>query len=361
MALSRERGAHQTHRSCFAESYTLVNTQDPRLDPSYCSISALPTAYRRSSKKKRARPRLLSIQWFPGHMAQARRALAKALPSEDVVVELLDARMPHASSNPIVTALRKQKPCIKLLSKADLADPNVTAAWVKHLETEGELQRQSTKSGQVVVITSGGDTSSRLKLKIPELCQRLVGRQASHLRPIRVMVVGIPNVGKSTLINLLLGRKVAKTRDEPGVTKIKQRVELPSGIHLSDNPGLLWPKITDDRVGYRLAFGGAISEAALDYVVVARFGATVLLERYPEALLARYKLKALPKDSDELLLEIGRRRGCLRSGNIVDLHSAADVLIHDFRTAALGRISLEWPEDLGAPSAADQRAPGDEE
>ena len=293
-------------------------------------------------------------------MAKARRAFAKALPSEDVLIELLDARMPYASTNPIVTELRKHKPCIKVLSKADLADPTVTEAWVRHLEAEGESRRQLTKSGQVVVITSSDDKSAKTKLRIPELCQKLVGRQASHLRPVRVMVVGIPNVGKSTLINLLLGRKVAKTGDEPAVTKTKQRVELPNGIHLSDNPGLLWPKITDDRVGYRLAFGGAISEAALDYVSVARFGATVLLERYPELVVTRYKLRALPSNSDELLLEIGRRRGCLRSGNVVDLHKAADVLIHEFRLGALGRISLEWPEDVTLAPASEPDLEPDE-
>jgi ribosome biogenesis GTPase A len=279
-------------------------------------------------------------------MAQARRALAKALPSEDVVIEVLDARMPYASSNPIVTALRKQKPCIKVLSKADLADPEVTDAWVKYLTAEGESRHVSRHSGQVVVITSSEDRFARLRTRIPELCQRLVGRTASVLRPIRAIVVGIPNVGKSTIINVLLGRKVAKTGDEPAVTKTRQRVELPGGIQVSDNPGLLWPKITDERVGYRLAFGGAISEAALDYVTVARFGGALLLERYPEQLCARYKLKAIPASSDELLLEIGRRRGCLRSGNVVDLHKAADVLIHDFRGGIIGRVSLERPQDL---------------
>jgi ribosome biogenesis GTPase A len=285
-------------------------------------------------------------------MAQARRALARALPSANVIIEVLDARMPNASSNPIVTALRKQKPCIKLLAKADLADPKATEAWVRYLEAEGESRHASASPGRVVVLTSSWDKFAKTKARIPELCQKLTGRPGSVLRPIRGIVVGIPNVGKSTIINLLLGRKVAKVGDEPAVTKMQQRVELPNGILLLDNPGLLWPKITDERVGYRLAFGGAISEAANDYVAVARFGAELLLERYPEFLLARYKLQELPTNSDELLTEIGRRRGGLRSGNVVDMHKAADVLIHDFRSGALGRISLELPTDLSEETGA---------
>jgi ribosome biogenesis GTPase A len=279
-------------------------------------------------------------------MAQARRALAKAFPSQDVIIEVLDARMPYASSNPIVTALRKQKPCIKVLSKADLADPEVTKAWIRHFDS-------SEPAGRVVAMTSSTERIAETKHKIPELCQRLSARPSGGWRTVRVMVVGIPNVGKSTLINLLLGRHVAKVRDEPAVTRIQQHVTLPSGITLSDNPGLLWPNIRELQVGLRLAFGGAISEAALDYEAVARYGADWLLERYPKLVATRYKLDALPTTGGELLAEIGRRRGCLRSGNVVDLHKAADVLIHDFRGGILGRISLETPSDICTTTADD--------
>jgi ribosome biogenesis GTPase A len=279
-------------------------------------------------------------------MAKARRELAKALPGQDVIIEVLDARMPYASTNPIVTALGKQKPFIKILCKADLADPIATRAWVQHLEAKSGPLASLQPSGQIAVITSGSDHLGETKQRLPELCRQLVGRVPDPVRPVRAIVVGIPNVGKSTLFNLLLGRKIAKVADVPAVTRQQQVVSLPNGIVLSDNPGLLWPKISDPKVGYRLAFGGAISEAALDYELVARYGADLLIARYPELLRARYKLEQVPTTSNELLLEIGRRRGCLQKGGVVELHKAADVLIHDFRSGVLGRISLERPEDF---------------
>jgi ribosome biogenesis GTPase A len=164
------------------------------------------------------------------------------------------------------------------------------------------------------------------------------------------MVVGIPNVGKSTLVNLLLGRKVANVRNEPAVTKAEQLVTLDGGILLSDNPGLLWPNISEEATGLMLAFGGAISEAALEYESVARYGAELLLARYPALVMTRYKLKELPGSSEELLKAIGQRRGCLRKDGVIDMHKAADVLIHEFRSGAIGRISLETPEQELAPS-----------
>lgn len=301
------------------------------------------------------RSRALSIQWYPGHMAKARRELAKAFPKQDVIIEVLDARMPYASSNPIVTALRKQKPCIKILSKADLADPAITLAWVRHLEDQSKGRDPAQPFGRVIAIASSSDRLGETKNRIPELCKSLVGHPTGPGRSVRAIVVGIPNVGKSTLINLLLGRKVAKVGDEPAVTKMQQLVTLPSGITLSDNPGLLWPKISDPKVGCRLAFGGAISEAALDYETVARYGAEVLLERYPSLVKARYKLDELPPTGATLLEEIGRKRSCLKSGGVVDMHKAADVLIHDFRSGVIGRVSLETPEDLVAGAQVDEQ------
>ena len=285
----------------------------------------------------------MSIQWYPGHMAKARRALAKAFPSQDVIIEVLDARMPYASSNPVVTALRLQKPCIKILSKADLADPDVTKTWIQHLSTT-EAQASASPVGRVVAVPSSVERFAEIKKRIPELCRKLTGRSGANSRAIRAMVVGIPNVGKSTLVNLLLGRKVAKVRDEPAVTKTEQLVSLDGGILLSDNPGLLWPDISEEATGLGLAFAGAISEAALDYESVARFGAGLLLARYPTLVMARYNLKELPSSGEALLMAIGHRRGCLRKDGVIDMHKASDVLIHEFRNGTIGRISLETPE-----------------
>ncbi len=283
----------------------------------------------------------MATQWYPGHMAKARRAIAESVSLHDVIIEVLDARMPAASENPIVAELRKQKPCIKALSKSDLADPEVTKAWLRHFETR-EPQRAGGAQGEVVAVALRTDRPSETKARIFELCQRLA-RPTRQRTTARAMVVGIPNVGKSTLINTLMDRKVAKVGDEPAVTKARQMVVLKNGTTLSDHPGILWPKIEEDAASLRLALGGALPDRAIDYESIALFGATFLLERYPHLLVARFKLAAVPSGAEALLVEIGRRRGGLRAGGAVDLHKAADVLIHDFRSGALGRISLEAP------------------
>ncbi len=287
----------------------------------------------------------MTIQWYPGHMNKARRLLVESIPSQDVIIEVLDARMPRASENPVVTELRKQKPCIKVLSKSDLADPDVTRAWLRWFEAERAERSTERPGGKVLAIAISTERPGEAKTKIPALCKQLALHPSGIGKTVRAMVVGIPNVGKSTLINTLMERKVAKVGDEPAVTKGQQKVVLKNGMTLSDNPGILWPKIEDHVGALRLALGGAIPDAAIDYEVVAMFGAQFLLERFPDRLRARYKLDATPASADELLREIGRRRGGLRSGGVVDMHKAADVLIHDFRSGVLGRISLEAPDD----------------
>jgi ribosome biogenesis GTPase A len=284
----------------------------------------------------------MQTQWYPGHMAKARRAMAESMAIHDVVIEVLDARMPASSENPVITELRKQKPCIKVLCKSDLADPAVTAAWIRYFETLDVQPGRARGSGTVVAIAVRTDRPAETRTRLPELCRRLA-RPTRQRTSVRAMVVGIPNVGKSTLINTLMDRKVAKVGDEPAVTKAKQQVVLKSGMVLSDHPGILWPKIEEDASTLRLALGGALPDRALEYESVALFAAEFLLERYPQLLFARYKLSEMPAGADALLVEIGRRRGGLRSGGSVDLHKAADVLIHDFRSGALGRISLEEP------------------
>lgn len=283
----------------------------------------------------------MSINWYPGHMTKARTVIAESMPSVDVVIEVLDARMPAASSNPVMTELRGPKPCLKVLSKSDLADPEVTQRWLQHFERD--------RSVLAVAITTERIADTRTR--IPALCQRLAPHRKGPDKVLRAMIVGIPNVGKSTLINTLMGRKVAKVGDEPAVTKSKQKVVLESGMWLSDHPGLLWPKIEDEKAALRLALGGAIPDTAIDYENVATYAARWFLMRYPKQLLARYKLRELPASPAELLEAIGRKRGGLRAGGVVDTHKAADVLVHDFRSGALGRISLEEPRAIFVPAA----------
>lgn len=286
----------------------------------------------------------MSIQWYPGHMTRARRAIADSMPSQDVVIEVLDARMPRASENPVMAELRGQKPCIKVLNKSDLADPAVTKAWLHHFQMEHPaLPGGAPSGGKVLAIALSANQSSEARRRIPELCKLLVPPARAPGKVVRAMIVGIPNVGKSTLINTLMERKVAKVGDEPAVTKSQQIVTLKSGMAISDNPGILWPKIDDEAASYRLALGGAIPDTAIDYESVALVAAGFFLQRYPERLVARYTLKELPPTADALIAEIGRRRGCLRSGGSVDLHKASDLLVHDFRAGRLGRISLEEP------------------
>jgi ribosome biogenesis GTPase A len=275
----------------------------------------------------------MSIQWYPGHMTKARRVLAETMPKQDVILEVLDARMPRASENPVVTELRRNKPCIKVLCKSDLADPEITKAWLAYLE----------KGDEVVAIAITTERPQDVRQKIPELCKRLAKHPSGPGKTVRAMIVGIPNVGKSTLINTLMERKVANVGDEPAVTKAQQRVTLKNGMTLSDNPGIMWPKIEDEQGAYRLALGGAIPDNAIDYESIALFGARFFLAKYPERLTARYKLDRLPDSPAALLEEIGRRRGCLKSGGVIDMHKAGDALVHDFRDGALGRISLETP------------------
>jgi ribosome biogenesis GTPase A len=297
----------------------------------------------------------MSIQWYPGHMTKARRELAELMPKQDVIIEVLDARMPAASENPVLAELRGDKPCLKVLNKSDLADPAVTKAWLRYFERgntdagvgeddEAPPPRPSA-AGRVRAIALSANQAGDARTRIPAMCKALAIRASGPGKTVRAMIVGIPNVGKSTLTNTLMERKVAKVGDEPAVTKARQQVVLKNGMALSDNPGILWPKIEDEAVSYRLALGGAIPDTALDYESVALFAARFFMQRYPELVRARYKLESLPPAPDALLAEIGRRRGCLRAGGAIDMHKAADVVVHEFRAGLLGRVSLEEPPD----------------
>ncbi len=275
----------------------------------------------------------MSINWFPGHMHKARKEIAEVMPQVDVIIEVLDARIPFSSENPLVPSLRGDTPCIKLLNKADLADPEITALWVAEME--------KTQGVKALPVSQQQPEQIRQLLR---LCETLLPERNLTLRPARAMIMGIPNVGKSTIINTLAGRVIARTGNEAGITKSQQKIKLDNGILLTDTPGFLWPKLSPPTCGYRLAVTGAIKDTVFDYADIALFAAEYLLKAYPEALKARYKLDELPESDLELLDVIGVKRGCTRKGGGVEIQKVSSLLITELRAGLLGRISFETPE-----------------
>ncbi len=281
----------------------------------------------------------MSIQWFPGHMASARKKAAEAMAAIDVVIEVTDARLPEASSNPMISELRRfrNRPCLKLLNKADLADPAVTRAW---------MDFYNRQPGVKAVAISARNAAEAARM--PALCRQLAPHRDDGTKPLRMMIMGIPNVGKSTLMNALLKRKVAKVGDEPAVTKHQQTLDLGPGMTLTDTPGMMWPKIDYDADGYMLAASHAIGRNAVIDEEVAAFLGSILLERYPALLAARYRIDPSSLDAQALVEAIGRRRGCLVKGGGLDLEKASLILLQDYRDGVIGRISLETPESRAA-------------
>ncbi|CAM4057657.1 ribosome biogenesis GTPase YlqF [Pseudoalteromonas byunsanensis] len=275
----------------------------------------------------------MAIQWFPGHMNKARNEIKEIMPQMDVIIEVLDARIPYSSENPMVSALRGDKPVIKILNKADLADPSLTEQWMEYFEQESGVK----------AIAFGHDKAAEVH-KINELCKKLAPHKTGADKQLKAMIMGIPNVGKSTLINILAGRIVAKTGNEPAVTKAQQRIKLDDGIMLYDTPGMLWPKVENENSGYRLAATGAIRDTAIDYEEVASYTAEYLIHAYPELLKARYKLDELPEQDWEFIEIAGKKRGCIRGGNQIDTHKMSEILINELRDAIIGRITMETPQ-----------------
>jgi len=281
----------------------------------------------------------MTIQWYPGHMGKALEAIADLIKKVDVVIEVLDARLPLSSSNHQLQALRRTKPWIKVLNKPDLADPAVTAAWLREFKSEPGVS--------ALAISAKMQTEAK---KLIKLCKQLSPKSGKPGFPVRVMVVGIPNVGKSTMINTLAGRSVAKVGDKPAITTVNQRIEL-DGIVLSDTPGVLWPEMEDQEGAYRLAASGAIGASALDYHTVGLFAAEYLMRRYPELIKNRYKLAELSESPSALIEEIGRCLGCLIAGGEIDLNRASEAFLRELRAGKIGRISFEEPSSNQKPDS----------
>ncbi|WP_373232067.1 ribosome biogenesis GTPase YlqF [Cohnella sp.] len=287
----------------------------------------------------------MTIQWFPGHMTRAKRQIEEKLKLIDVVFELLDARIPQSSRNPMIDEITGTKPRLILLNKADLADVEMTAEWSRHFREQGH----STHA----IDANAGTGVKELAGKAKELLQEKIQRQINKgmkPRPVRALIVGIPNVGKSTLINRLAGRNIALTGDRPGVTKGQQWIRFGGELELLDTPGILWPRFDDPVAGFRLAATGAIKEQVIDIAEVACFVLRILVERYGSVLKDRYGIEELPSELPDMqaaidvLEDIGRRRGCLVSGGNVDYEKAAGILLRDLRSGKLGRMTLEEPE-----------------
>ncbi len=287
---------------------------------------------------------MTKINWFPGHMNRARREIGEAIRKCDVVVELVDARLPRSSRNPMLGELAREKPILTLFTKSDLADPVVTEAWTRAWEGPRPLALVMSDRKSVA--------------KIPERCRELAPHRGGPGKTVRILVVGIPNVGKSTLINTLTGKRVAKVGDRPAVTRRAQRVELDHDLSIFDSPGVLWPRLDDQEGARRLAASGAVGENAFEPVDVAGWAVCFVATTYPELLEERFDLdegveeilsRTSPDPTDAtravLLLEaVGRRRGALRSGGHVDLERAADIFLRDLRAGKIGPISFERPD-----------------
>ncbi len=278
----------------------------------------------------------MSIQWYPGHMTQARKKAGETLAMADVVVEVLDARLPQASSNPMIHELRafRQRPCLKLLNKADMADPAVTKQWLDY------FAKQPGVKAVAISCKKAGDVA-----KIPSLAQKLAPHRCDAVKPLRLMIMGIPNVGKSTLMNALVKKKVAAVGDQPAVTKSQQRIDISSRLTIYDTPGMLWPKIDHPIDGLMMAASHAVGVNAYIGEDVATWLAGYLLEAYPGLLAARYNLSIAGMDAVAVLEAVAKKRGCIIKGRggELDLEKAAGVLLTDYRSGALGRISLETP------------------
>ena len=277
----------------------------------------------------------MAIQWYPGHMTSARKKAAETMASIDVVIEVVDARLPEASTNPLVLELRqhRQRPCLKVLNKADLADPLATQAWIKY------YSQQAGVKAVALSCKNHGDVA-----RLPSLCQSLAPHRNDNVKQLRMMIMGIPNVGKSTLMNALVKRKIAKVGDEPAITKSQQTHQLSVRHSITDTPGLMWPKIQYPSDGLMLAASHAVGRNAIIDDEVAIFLADLLLVRYPALVSTRYGFPVAGLDGVAVIEGIAQQRALRIRGGEPDFEKASMVLLQDYRNGTLGRVSLETPE-----------------
>jgi ribosome biogenesis GTPase A len=283
----------------------------------------------------------MTIQWFPGHMAKARRQVTEKLKLVDIVIELVDARIPLSSRNPMIEEIIGQKPRLVLLNKADMADPVKTDQWITYFEEQGIKA--------LAVNAQGGKGLHSIVQSAKDILKEKFDRMKSRgMRPraIRAMIVGIPNVGKSTLINRLAKKNIAKTGNTPGVTKAQQWIKVGKELELLDTPGILWPKFEDESVGYKLALTGAIKDTILNLQDIALFGLNFLEANYPERLKDRYSLDEIPEEILAKFDAVGKKRGCLMAGGEVDYDKTSEVIIRDIRNVQLGPMTFDMIEEL---------------
>ncbi|MBP2644754.1 MAG: rbgA [Firmicutes bacterium] len=283
----------------------------------------------------------MTIHWFPGHMAKAHRMIREQLKLVDVVVELLDARIPSSSANPIIDDIVGEKPRVVALNKTDLAEPFGTDQWLAYYRT---INRPV-----VVLEALSGKGSKELITRVASAASGKMEKLAAKgIRPraVRAMILGIPNVGKSSLINRLLGAATVRTGDKPGVTRGQQWIKISKNLELLDTPGVLWPKLEDQEAAFRLAATGAISDEAVVLEDVILKLLALLAMKYPERLTERYCLEQpLPEEMGELLALVGARRGCMRSGGVIDVEKAGRIVLNEFRDGKLGRFTLDLPNN----------------
>ncbi len=277
-----------------------------------------------------------NINWYPGHMKKTRELIRENLKVVDAVIEVIDARIPISSRNPIIDELISGKPRIVVLNKSDLADGEASNTWKKTLENQGN---------RVLIMNCMSGNGTKELFKLLEKMEKEKYQEKTRLKPYRLMIVGVPNVGKSSLINRMTGRKSAQTGDKPGVTRGKQWLKLKNGMQLLDTPGILWPKFEDPKTGRNLAFCGSIKDDIMDIPTLGMELIGVLAERYPQLLKERYKLEEIAETPLENMENMALKRGCILPGKRIDYERIGRMVLDEFRASKIGRITLEIPKE----------------